>query len=1694
VDGQWGIAVKAWRHIMVVGLGGVLCAIVVGDASRRPTDGAATPAAGSSAERSPVAAAVEAANRSAARLQGVAEPRSATRGAAVGSKQPDFIAWGSVLASEEAGRSGERSLKSAKLVRVPFKYPLIRVEETVVGAAAAAGRPQVKQVAMVSDHVLVKLRSADMEARLRALNLRYGGTIRKKLRVPATYLIAFRDADLHTVPDRVRAYNGHADVVAYAEPDYLVHICETTPNDPSFGDLWGMPKISAPAAWDLHRGNGNTVVGVIDTGVDHAHEDLAANMWTNTGEVAGNGLDDDGNGFVDDVYGWDFLNEDSNPMDDHSHGTHVAGTIGAEGNNGVGVAGVIWQTRIMAMKFLGADGFGVTSDAVEALAYATMMREEGVPIRLTNNSWGGGGFDQTLKDAVAAGGVAGMLFIAAAGNDAADNDQFPHYPSSLTLTNVISVANTDTGDALDGSSNYGAVSVDLAAPGSLIKSTTPGNTYGYKTGTSMASPHVAGAAALLWDSAPDMTWQEVRQALLAGVDLVSALSGKTVSGGRLNVAEALLQLRPAIGHTPLMNTTNDTEPYLVDATMAPGALLDTNRLWCFWNTDGHTNTFSSNAAVRVAGDLYRAEIPAQSLGTAVHYYLWAETLTGLVAVDPANAPSSLHSFSVTEPTTLWITGRPGEIGSVVPDYGVHQVASGSTVNATAELHVLETNGHRYTCTGWSGMGDAPPAGTTNTVSFQINQMSAVEWQWEAQVSLVHSSTPPGVLDGVTWWPVSSTGETLAAAQNATLGGTNHQFVEWRVDGARQPDATNVAVNPVTGLLMNTSRVAVAVYMPEDVDSDEDSLPDWWEFHHFGSLSLSQYDDPDGDLYLNQEEFQDRSNPRDPLSIPSGPTVAHTPLADPQVGPAPWTVTATVSDEAGVSGVALRWRRNELGERLTAMQTNGIPGEYSGVISEPGILGDTFEYTLEATDGAGYSTDVGPHSFFVSYPVSTVSPTDVSRVLLVGTSTNVTIYMTNSGNAGLTWSADLVPVGILDDMESGAGGWVHGGQNDLWHLTESRAYSLTHSWYCGVSVYTQYIDSMDARLVTPPVRLAPGARLSFRHWARMELEYGNYAWDGGIVELSTDGGSTYSQITPEGGYPYLIVDNPASPFVPDTPCFAGTGGWESASFDLSTYAGEEVRFRFRFGSDGWIVEEGWYIDDVVVTPRSMTNGWATLAAAGGVLDPSQATNLTLQLDSASVPTGRDEFAVLRIVSNDPLAPTNAVELLLRVRSVPVTILESASQTSTNGEGYVTVGNTVFDADGEPCELEVLYSLDLGQSWQNAWVDSAAAGLGGTTISNGAPAQVTGIATTNAVGPASNQVTIVWDTTNSTPVVHLVSNVLVGLRAWDGLFWSASVTSQPFSVDNEAPSAPVSLQVTSHVPEVWSADNVVALEWGAAGDGAGSGVAGYGVHVTEDPETDLPGMLVVTGLQTAVPVAPGGTNWWVCVRAFDRFGNGGAATNAGPLWIDATPPDASATVIAVLTGPYGDYICGTSATSSWSGFTDSLSGISNYFYSLADNGGTTNGAATTGSTGVLAGLIPDQTNHVYVWARDNVGLIGAAAGEPILVLAEFGDFDGDGLLTGEEETAGTDATDPASVFMVGPTTTEAPTNGLLIVIQWDSVVGRLYNLYSKSSLSDTNGTWQPVPSHTNLPGTGETMSYTGAVAGVDTLFHRITVRRE
>jgi subtilisin family serine protease len=445
----------------------------------------------------------------------------------------------------------------------------------MTGTLAAAAAPEAATVALpaIPGQLLVGYSIAATASERERARARAGGQVAEQV-VPAG--ADRREVELVNLPagkDRGQAIRElQSDLaVAYAEPNWLVQHAARTPgsgsrsvqstdtasSDPYYtnGSLWGMyGDLTSPAnqhgsqageAWSAGRSGSSTiVVAVIDEGIQVTHPDLDANVWVNPRDPR-DGMDNDGNGYVDDLHGWDFVSNDNTVYDGGSrgsvdkHGTHVAGSIGAEAN-GTGVVGVNWDINLVSLKFLGRNG-GTTANAIKAVDYATdLKKRHNIDLVATNNSWGGGGFSRSLYDAIERANAANILFVAAAGNGGSDgigddNDKTPHYPSSYANTNILAVAAINSTGRMPTWSNFGLTSVDLGAPGAAVHSTLPFNSYGSYSGTSMATPHVTGGVALLAAANPTSRGAALKNGILNSAVRTDSLGGKVVTGGRLNV-------------------------------------------------------------------------------------------------------------------------------------------------------------------------------------------------------------------------------------------------------------------------------------------------------------------------------------------------------------------------------------------------------------------------------------------------------------------------------------------------------------------------------------------------------------------------------------------------------------------------------------------------------------------------------------------------------------------------------------------------------------------------------------------------------------------------------------------------------------------------------------------------------------------------------------------------------------------------------------------------------------------------------------------------------------------------------------------------------------------------------------------------------------------------------------------------------
>lgn len=516
--------------------------------------------------------------------------------------------------------------------------------------------------------VIIKLKPTVSVSSIDTMVSYSGLKVLKSFEAIRVYLCAITDGE--SVSNKLIKCNAESDI-EYSEPNYIYHTF-VTPDDSRFSELYGMTIIDAPEAWDVQTGSKSVIVGVIDTGVDVGHEDLEANIWKNPGESGdgkeNNGVDDDGNGFEDDFRGWDFINDDNNPSDDNNHGSHVSGSIGAQGNNGKGVVGVNWNVSIMGLKFLGSDGSGTTDGAVSAIIYGANMGA-----KVLSNSWGGGGRSQALEDAIKYANDRGVLFIAAAGNESSDNDGVATYPANYQVANLVSVAASTSSDNLASFSNYGNKTVHLAAPGNSILSTVINDRYERLSGTSMATPHVSGAMALVWAQFPALSATDIKNRVLGSVDKNSAFGDRVITGGRLNVNKAL-STNPIVANTTrLENTLDETGPYVVECDALDDGTVQSATL---------TYQVGSNAAADVSmtasgSGHYRGEIPGQALGSTIVYFV--------TAVDNAgnNGRDGNFTFMIAEPSN-----GGGCCGKPAVDVAVGNSAVRTTINTALNVSMF----------------------------------------------------------------------------------------------------------------------------------------------------------------------------------------------------------------------------------------------------------------------------------------------------------------------------------------------------------------------------------------------------------------------------------------------------------------------------------------------------------------------------------------------------------------------------------------------------------------------------------------------------------------------------------------------------------------------------------------------------------------------------------------------------------------------------------------------------------------------------------------------------------------------------------------------------------------------------------------------------------------------------------------------
>jgi len=708
---------------------------------------------------------------------------------------------------------------------------------------------------------------------------------------------------------------------------------------------------------------------------------------------------------------------------------------------------------------------------------------------------------------------------------------------------------------------------------------------------------------------------------------------------------------PVIVHQPMSAQISGTETYPVTFQVQSLNLLsygDAQVTWASGNAAGATGVWYTANAVWLSNRVYRAEIPPQPPSTYVHYYIDAVE-EGLEGRWPLAAPTEVSAFYVDTAVPLTIEGYPDRFATVTPPYGTQLQIINVPFDVYAPLTVDLSNGVRRLCTGWVGTGSVPPTGATNATTLNIDVASSLTWLWQGQFALTNrfrlADTGQLFDQTVSWYDENVSATSVSAMEIGFVGSTPYAFCGWSLDGVRWPASTGTSPNPATGIPMDRPHLIQGEYLPYWRDSDSNGLSDWWEKRYFGSITntpaLSATDDPDGDLWTNFAEFLDNSDPNDPESVPVPPEITVEALAPFQAGHPPWTVRAQITDNTSVELAYLVWR--ESGD--TGWHTNEMSwteGDRYEADLQPVYHGSKrVDYFVLAMDLIGYYApeygSVSPvYSVIGDYedPWLSIAPDQFPLFQLSDFATNIALTVANFAGPDLVWTARLAVADAPFAATNTA--WAHAGDNDVWCVTTNRTWNEERVWYCGSAASRVYPNSCHAWLDTPAFRVGAGGGLLFRQWIKTERDTDElHFWDGAVIQLSTDGGETFSMIEPTSGYPYLITDNPASPFPADQPCLAGEGdGWETLVLDLSAHEGQDVIVRFEFGSDGYVIDEGWYIADVrPFSCESPSPAWLTQHGSwGGSLPDLWAATLAMTLDPNAIAINEEVTACLRIDSN------------------------------------------------------------------------------------------------------------------------------------------------------------------------------------------------------------------------------------------------------------------------------------------------------------------------------------------------------------------------------------------------------------------------------------------------------------------------------
>ncbi len=774
--------------------------------------------------------------------------------------------------------------------------------------------------------------------------------------------------------------------------------------------------------------------------------------------------------------------------------------------------------------------------------------------------------------------------------------------------------------------------------------------------------------------------------------------------------------KPIIVHKPETYYNSELSPYIVNFKVQNLNILTNNELTLFYCTEtGNTVTgdWQSAATQWTSNANYQAFVPLLPENTILHYYI--EFTNELYAVDlpqGAAASNAYFTMNLRAPVSLVVEGTPAEYSTVSPDYGTNTLLSGVEYTASASPETISTT-ERLSVFNWNGTGDIPASGSANPFSIELSQESSLTWNWQTQYLLTRimyfKNLSATMSDSAEWYwkdmnvPDQSTPDLL----NVTYGYYYEElyaFYGWSRNGTRWPDETSPSINPLSGLVMSNAFTLQADYMEFGTDEDGDSLYDWWEMSYYGGINSTDSlgDDSDGDLWNNLGESLDNTNPKDPASVPTPPVITVNPLDPFQSVHPPWSVTAEVTDNFMVINVTLQWQ--EKGDTVWQQVEMAYQGNntFAGNLDPLSHGAKRVDYRVTSYDLIGYYdtsfATVSPiYSVMGDYdsPWMELSPQTFGMAELTDQPANYTLSVSNLAGPDLIWTGVLLTAS--HSFDAVAPGWQHSGTNDVWNISTYRTWNGEAVWYCGDESSRLYPNGCFASLDTPAFTIGNDAALVFRHWMDFE-EYGagmeNYYWDGAIVMISTNNGSSFTALEPVNGYNNFIVPNDESPFPADMPCLGDTGtGWQTVKMNLSKFAGSSAIIRFQFGSDLYTADEGWYVGNVtILSSEEAQPPWLTKSGDwNGFLPDTWSGQFGFTIDPLLMETNSEHVLCVRVDSND--LETNPITELTVRRGFSVT-------GETSGFGSITI-NDPFIFRNETSNVDI--QADYGSYMTNVTIN-------------------------------------------------------------------------------------------------------------------------------------------------------------------------------------------------------------------------------------------------------------------------------------------------------------------------------------------------------------------------------------------------------